>query len=53
MKAIDTIVFALLAIGAAMPAAAQPSRLYDKDVKPLLEQSKQSFERFWDALDNR
>ena len=53
MKAIDTIVFALIAIGAAMPAAAQPSRLYDKDVKQLLDQTKQNYERYWDALDNQ
>ena len=35
-----------------MPSGAQPTRLYDKDVKPLLDQSKQTFERYWDALDN-
>jgi hypothetical protein len=35
-----------------MPAAAQPARLYDNEVKSLVEQSKKTFERFWDALDN-
>lgn len=43
----------LVALATAMPAAAQPSRLYDKDVKQLLDQTKQSYERFWDALDDQ
>ena len=52
MKIIKTLVLALIALAVAMPAAAQPNRLYDKDVKALLDQSKQTYERFWDALDN-
>ena len=52
MKIITTLVLALIALAVAMPAAAQPNRLYDKDVKQLLDQSKQTYERFWDALDN-
>jgi hypothetical protein len=47
-----TIVLALVALAVAIPAAAQPARLYDKEVKSLVEQSKKTFERFWDALDN-
>ena len=52
MKIIKTLVLALIALAVAMPAAAQLNRLYDKDVKQLLDQSKQTYERFWDALDN-
>jgi hypothetical protein len=52
MKIIKTLVLALIALAVAMPAAAHPNRLYDKDVKQLLDQSKQTYERFWDALDN-
>jgi hypothetical protein len=36
-----------------MPAAAQPARLYDKEVKSLVEQAKKTFDRFWDALDSQ
>jgi hypothetical protein len=53
VKIIKTLVLALIALPVAMPAAAQPNRLYDKDVKQLLDQSKQTYERFWDALDNQ
>ena len=52
MKTIKTLLLVLVALAVAMPAAAQPNRLYDKDVKALLDQSKQTYERFWDALDN-
>ncbi len=53
MKPVKTFAIALVALAAAMPAAAQPGRLYDKDVKQLLDQVKQSYERYWDALDNQ
>jgi hypothetical protein len=53
VKAIKTFALMLVALAVAMPAAAQPSRLYDKDVKQLLDQVKQSYERYWDALDNQ
>ena len=53
MKIIRTLALVLVAFAVAMPAAAQTNRLYDKDVKQLLDQSKQSYERFWDALDNQ
>ena len=53
MKIIKTLVLLLVALAVATPAAAQPNRLYDKDVKQLLDQSKQTYERFWDALDNQ
>jgi hypothetical protein len=36
-----------------MPAVAQPAKTYDKDVKALIENTKQTFERFWDALDGK
>jgi hypothetical protein len=52
VKTIRTLALALVALAVAMPAAAQPARLYDKEVKSLVEQSKKTFERFWDALDN-
>ena len=51
MKTIKALLLVLVALAVAMPAAAQPSRLYDKDVKQVLDQSKQTYERFWDALD--
>jgi hypothetical protein len=50
---IKTLILVLVALAVAMPAAAQPARLYDKDVKALIEQSKSTFDRFWDALDNQ
>lgn len=53
MKPVKTLALILVALAAAMPAAAQTSRLYDKDVKQLLDQVKQSYERYWDALDNQ
>jgi hypothetical protein len=53
VKIIKTLVLALITLAVAMPAAAQPNRLYDKDVKQLLDQSKQTYERFWNALDNQ
>lgn len=53
MKTIKTLALVLVALAVAMPAAAQPSRLYDKDVKQVLDQSKQTYERFWDALDSQ
>lgn len=53
MKKVKTLALVLVALAVAMPAAAQPNRLYDKDVKQLLDQAKQSYERFWDALDNQ
>ena len=53
MKTIKTLALVLLALAVAMPATAQTNRLYDKDVKQLLDQSKQSYERFWDALDSQ
>jgi len=52
VKTIKTLALMLMALAVAMPAAAQPSRLYDKEVKSLVEQTKKTFERFWDALDN-
>jgi hypothetical protein len=53
VKTCKTLTLVLIALAAAMPAAAQPSRLYDKEVKQLLDQTKQSYERFWDALDGQ
>jgi hypothetical protein len=53
MKIIKALALVLLALAVAVPAEAQPARLYDKEVKSLLEQSKKTFERFWDALDNQ
>jgi hypothetical protein len=53
VKTIKTLTLTLLALAVAIPAVAQPSRLYDKDVKQLLDQVKQSYERYWDALDNQ
>ena len=53
MKTLRFALFILIALAMAVPAFAQPTRLYDKDVKALLEQSKQSFEKFWDALDGQ
>jgi hypothetical protein len=53
MKTIKTLLLVLVALAVAMPAVAQPSRLYDNQVKSLLEQSKQSFEKFWDAMDGQ
>ena len=53
MKTIKTLALVLVALAVAMPAAAQTNRLYDKDMKQLLDQTKQSYERFWDALDNQ
>lgn len=53
MKTITRLALVLVAFAVATPAAAQPSRLYDKDVKQLLDQTKQSYERYWDALDNQ
>jgi len=52
MKSISTLALVLIVLAAATPAAAQVDRLYDKEVKSLVEQSKKTFERFWDALDN-
>lgn len=52
MKTIKALVLVLAALSVAWPAAAQSERLYDKEVKSLVEQSKKTFERFWDALDN-
>jgi len=53
MKHFKVAFVILIALAVAVPAFAQPTRLYDKDVKALLEQSKQSFEKFWDALDGQ
>jgi hypothetical protein len=53
VKTIKTLVLVLVALAVAMPAAAQPARLYDKEVKSLIEQSKKTFEGFWDALDSQ
>ena len=56
MKTVNTVVVTLLlfvSLAVVMPAAAQPARMYDKDVKALLEQSKKSYEHFWDALDGQ
>jgi hypothetical protein len=52
MKISSTLALVLIVLAVATPAAAQPARLYDKEVKSLVEQSKKTFERFWDALDN-
>ena len=52
MKTIKTLALMLVALAVAMPAAAQTSRLYDRDVKQLLDQAKETYERFWDALDD-
>ena len=43
----------LVTLTISVPAAAQPSRLYDKEVKALLDQAKNSYEHFWDALDGQ
>jgi hypothetical protein len=53
MKTVKLLVLVLLVLAAAMPAAAQPAKMYDKDVKALIEDSKKTFERFWDALDGK
>ena len=53
MKPIKNLALILVALAVAMPAAAQPSRMYDKDVRQLLDQAKQSYERYWDALDDQ
>ena len=53
MKTVKTLALVLVALAVAMPAAAQSNRLYDKDVKALIEQSKSTFDQFWDALDGR
>jgi hypothetical protein len=52
MKTIKALLLVLVALSVASPAAAQPERLNDTEVKSLVEQSKKTFERFWDALDN-
>ncbi len=52
MKTAKILMLALVALAVAMPAAAQPTRLYDKDVKTLIEQSKSTFDRCWDTFDN-
>jgi hypothetical protein len=52
MKFVKSLVLAMAALAAALPAAAQPDRLNDKDVKALIEQSKKSFEKFWEKLDS-
>jgi hypothetical protein len=52
VKIIKSLLLVCIALAVATPAAAQPARLYDKEVKSLVEQSKKTFERFWDALDN-
>jgi hypothetical protein len=52
MKTLKTLLFALVVLAAAMPAAAQPARLYDNEVKSLLEQSKKTVDRFWDTMDS-
>ena len=54
MKIINAVVInvlLLVALAVTIPAAAQPTRLYDREVKALLEQAKTSYEHFWDALD--
>jgi len=53
VKTIKCLALVLIALAVAMPAAAQPSRLYDKDVKALLEQTRSTYDHFWDALDNQ
>jgi len=53
LKTIRTLALLLVALAVAMPAGAQPTRLYDKEVKSLIEQSKQTFDHFWDALDGQ
>lgn len=53
MKIIRTLALVLVALAVALPAGAQPNRLYDKDVKQLLDQTKQTYERYWDALDGQ
>ena len=53
MKTIKTVFLVLVALAVAVPALAQPTRLYDNDVKALLDQSKQSFDKFWDAMDGQ
>jgi len=52
VKTITRLAIVLVALVVAMPASAQTTRLYDKEVKSLVEQSKKTFDRFWDALDN-
>ena len=53
MKTIRLLAIALVILATAMPAAAQPAKMYDKDVKALIEDSKKTFERFWDAVDDK
>jgi hypothetical protein len=53
VKTTKCLALVLLVLAVAMPAAAQSSRLYDRDVKALLEQTKSTYDRFWDALDNQ
>ena len=52
MKTMKFLTAVALLLAVATPSTAQPARLYDKEVKSLVEQSKKTFERFWDALDN-
>jgi hypothetical protein len=52
VKTVKYLTAVALLLAAATPSGAQPTRLYDKEVKSLVEQSKKTFERFWDALDN-
>ena len=53
MKTIKTLALVLVLLAVAMPAVAQPAKMYDNDVKALIEDAKKSFERFWDALDGK
>lgn len=52
MKTVKALIALMIVLAVAVPAAAQPARLYDKEVKSLVEQTKKTYERFWDALDN-
>lgn len=52
MKTVKALIALMIMLAVALPAAAQPTRLYDKEVKSLVEQSRKTYERFWDALDN-
>jgi hypothetical protein len=53
MRTIKTLELALVVLAATIPAAAQPAKLYDDNVKTLIEDTKKTFEQFWDALDGK
>lgn len=51
MKTIRCLALSIVVFTVAGAAAAQRARLYDGDVKSLIEQSRKTADRFWNALD--